>query len=566
MSEKKPKRHVLEPGTRVLNNRYQILKVIHTSGMANVYLAVDSQLNKHWCMKQILLSEAGKNMVEYRSLLQEANIMKGLNHPNIPRITTMEEDKSFDSLFIIMDYVEGVSAKEHVKKYGCIEQKRAVHWMKQVARVMMYLHVRENPIVYRDMKPENIMIMPDFKNVRVLDFGISDIITPDNQCVKEALGTKGYAAPEQKKRGVPYDIRCDIYAFGRTLFNLLTGLSPVAFKGDLPSIRETNPGLSEGLDIIIKKCTEYDPEDRYQSFGEVLYSLQNFERIDSNYINQAKKKIIITVSMFATSVLMITTSFIPMYVESRRVNAEYESALASAKYKSDMQGYINASQIDPDRVDAYEGMIDCILEDSIFSPEEETLFLDVITPNLRKLQWRKGYSKLAYDIGKMYWFYYSGEDGEATSAKWFKEATDRLYKLDDAQVLYYISSFKKDVNQAIAEESDRGMYKEYWNNLMIVKNEKNEDSMNLQINYYIVDAVHTYAYALRLDGVSEEDMKYEIDRIRSFASEYSPQSDKASSIYDSLNTELSDIDGILADAFSKGESSTVDSEVNSDDE
>ena len=97
------KRSVLSPGDTVLKGRYEVLKIIHSSGMSNVYLVSDSNLNKQWCLKEIRKSEAGKNQVEYYSLLQEANIMKSLNHASIPRITTIEQDG--DSIFIIMDYV-----------------------------------------------------------------------------------------------------------------------------------------------------------------------------------------------------------------------------------------------------------------------------------------------------------------------------------------------------------------------------------------------------------------------------------------------------------------------------
>ena len=134
----KTKRKSLEVGSMVLNNKYEVLKVIHTSGMANVYLVSDKSLNKQWCLKEIIKSEAGKNMVEYRSLLQEANIMKSLNHSSIPRIVTIEEEG--DSIFIVMDYVDGLSIKDWLLRKGSVTQSVAVNWMKQVCGVLIYLH------------------------------------------------------------------------------------------------------------------------------------------------------------------------------------------------------------------------------------------------------------------------------------------------------------------------------------------------------------------------------------------------------------------------------------------
>ena len=146
---KKQKRRSLAVGDTVLNGRYEILKIMHTSGMANVYLVSDRNLNKQWCLKEIVKSEAGKNMVEYRSLIQEANIMKSLNHSSIPRIVTIEAEG--DTIFIVMDYVDGISVKKWLLDKGRIDQNVAVTWMKQVCAVMIYLHNRRKPIFYRDM-------------------------------------------------------------------------------------------------------------------------------------------------------------------------------------------------------------------------------------------------------------------------------------------------------------------------------------------------------------------------------------------------------------------------------
>ena len=132
----KPKRSTFNCGDRVLNGRYEILKIIHASGMANVYLVSDSSLNKQWCLKEIRKSEAGKNKIEYQSLLQEASIMKSLNHSGIPRIVTIDEEG--DSIFIVMDYVDGMSIKSWLVKKGRIKQDVVVTWMKQITQVMIY--------------------------------------------------------------------------------------------------------------------------------------------------------------------------------------------------------------------------------------------------------------------------------------------------------------------------------------------------------------------------------------------------------------------------------------------
>ena len=186
--------------------------------------------------------------------------MKQLSHTSIPRIVTIEEED--DSIFIVMDFVDGMSVKGWLMKKGSVEQSVAIAWMKQVCGVMIYLHTRKNPIIYRDMKPDNIMIQND-GNIKVLDFGISEIITPDNKVIKEALGTKGFAAPEQKKRGLPYDLRSDIYAIGRTMYYMLSGINPSVIEGELKPLRQINQSISVGIERIVNKCMQENPDDRY---------------------------------------------------------------------------------------------------------------------------------------------------------------------------------------------------------------------------------------------------------------------------------------------------------------
>ena len=146
-------------GDSILNGRYKIRKILHTGGMSSVYEVTDSQLGTIWCLKEIDKANAGRNKIEYRSLLKEARIMRGLNHPSIPRIVTIEEEDNY--IFIVMDYVQGKSIKDILDSKKVLSQSQAISIMSQVAKVLMYLHSLSNPILYRDMKPSNIMLLKD---------------------------------------------------------------------------------------------------------------------------------------------------------------------------------------------------------------------------------------------------------------------------------------------------------------------------------------------------------------------------------------------------------------------
>lgn len=546
---KKKKRRSLEVGDLVLDGRYEITSIIHTSGMANVYSVLDKNLNKRWCLKEIVKSEAGKENIEYYSLLQEANILKNLNNSNIPRIVTIEEED--DSIFIVMDFIEGTSVKTYLVNNGVVKQQLAVKWAKQICGIMIYLHNRKEPIFYRDMKPDNIMIQED-GNVKLIDFGVSVAISENNKYIKKRLGTPGFAAPEQRKVGAPYDLRSDIYAFGRTLYYMLTGINPSLVKGKLKSIREVDSSLSIGLEKVVLNCIEEDPDKRYESMEHVLYALNNYEKYDTDYIKKSKRKIKITGSLFATSILLFASSFIPLGMHNARLDEEYKDKVAVAAQTNRTSDYLDAVSLKPLILDPYTGLIDTFKQDGVFSKEEEESLLNVINPNLVEMKKDKDYGQLAYNMGKLYWYYYEGNDGDVVSSKWFEEAINSGFKEEDAKVYYDLSNFKKNISMAITESDDSGMYKEYWDNLMSAKKIDSGEMIELQIYNYIADSISTYSYRLKSDGVSKEELMREIDNIEKFLEASNPVSDKSKELKERLANSSSDLRSKVEAAYSHG--------------
>lgn len=535
---KKTKRRHRNPGDIVLGGRYEILKVIHTSGMSNVYMVADKSLGKNWCLKEIIKSEAGKNKVEYRSLIQEANIMKSLSHSGIPRIVTMEEDG--DSVFIIMDYVDGLSIKNWIQRKGRIKEDVAVNWMKQICSVMIYLHNRKKPIFYRDMKPDNVMIQSD-GNIKVVDFGISVVITEDNKLIKEALGTRGYAAPEQKKRGLPYDLRSDIYAMGKTLYYMLTGVNPGLVEDNLKGIREIDSSLSMGLDTIIKKCIEEDVEKRYQSVEELLYDLQNYDKLDIIYRKKARRKINIVMGMFISSIFILFMSFIPLLLNRAEKEDKYQNLLLIASQSGRVEDYENAIEYRPEELSPYLDYINLLKVDGVFSKEEEEKLLSFLNPILITIKENKLYGELSYEIGKLYWFYYDStlDDNMVLSVRWFSDAVDKGYKKEEANVYYQMGMFKKDIAMAIAESSDAGLYGDYWRNLLKAKEISSGEVVGLQLNTIIAETISSYSYRLRTDKVSKEEVLAEVKSLEDFLSESQPSVGKAEELYENLKNIVS---------------------------
>lgn len=541
----KEKRSSLNVGDTILNGRYEITKIIHTSGMANVYLVSDCNLNKVWCLKEIKKSEAGKNKVEYYSLLQEANIMKSLNHSNIPRIVTIEEEG--DSLFIVMDYVDGVSIKTWIQRKGRISQDMTVSWMKQICQVMIYLHNRQNPIFYRDMKPDNVMIQAD-GSVKVLDFGISLEIKEKGQKIERALGTKGYAAPEQSKSGSVCDLRSDIYAMGKTMYYMLTGINPSKVeKGKIKPIRSIDSSISMGVEQIVDKCTKENPNERYQNCEELLYALQNYQTLDYNYQKKIKTKVRVSVGMFVASLLLMAGSFVPLKIESAQVDKTYESKLLYASQTGKSKDYRNAISLKPMVAKPYIDYIETLKLDGTFTLKEEEDLLDLINPNLEELSQDKDYGELAFNIGKLYWFYY--EDGEVLSIKWFEDAEEKGFNADVADVYNKLGTFKRDITMSMAESSDSGMYAEYWNNLIQAKQVSDGELIELQTNLSLAECISSYAYRLKVDGVSKEDILVQVSETRDYINRISPTSEHSINIKSEIESVLYGIEDKIEVAY-----------------
>jgi serine/threonine protein kinase len=272
----------------IIDDRYEILKEIGRGGMSIVYLAMDNRLNKSLVVKDIRKRAGSDNELLVNSLVVEANMLKKLDHGSLPRIYDIIESEG--DIYVVMDYIEGESLKEKYNREGIISANLAIDWAKQLAEVLGYLHSRRPfPIIYRDMKPDNVMLTPEGK-IKLIDFGIAREFKTENLSDTTNLGTKSYAAPEQLS-GKQTDARSDIYSLGLTLYFLVTGKSINEPPFEVKPIREWIPSLPEGLEHIIKKCTQSEPEDRYQDCEELLYDLENIDTLTKGYKKQLLKKL-----------------------------------------------------------------------------------------------------------------------------------------------------------------------------------------------------------------------------------------------------------------------------------
>lgn len=285
----------------LIDGKYEVLREIGRGGMSVVYLAMDTRLNKQWAVKEIARkANDANNEIVVSSLLAEANLMKKLDHPSLPRIVDIIEEH--DTIYVVMDYIEGEPLSKILELYGAQDQDQVIEWGKQLCDVLFYLHNCEPPIIYRDMKPANVMLRPD-GTVKLIDFGIAREYKRAKTADTESLGTRGYAAPEQFGGKGQTDARTDIYCFGVTLYHLVTGLNPCEPPYELYPIKQVNPNFYDGLQYLIQKCTQMNPEDRFQSCDEIRYVLDNIQEFDKGRRIRQKKRLNSFIALVVCSIV-----------------------------------------------------------------------------------------------------------------------------------------------------------------------------------------------------------------------------------------------------------------------
>lgn len=255
----------------LLAQRYQIENHLGRGGNSQVYLANDTKSGRKRAVKEI--NKPGKNRI-YAYARREAEIVRTLRYPYFPEIFDIVETDQAD--FIIMEYLEGETAGERLRRLGSLSAEDVVRMAKDLCLMLSYLHHYTPPMVYCDMKPDNIMVQAE-GNLRLIDFGA---VMQSGKGSKESclrLGTRGYAAPEQFDMGRDIDARTDIYALGVTMYQLLTGKGPGQTEGNTESSKLFGRGfrrsLPRKLEKIIHKCMREDPAERYQDCEELREDL-----------------------------------------------------------------------------------------------------------------------------------------------------------------------------------------------------------------------------------------------------------------------------------------------------
>lgn len=564
---------MLEIGSLV-DGKYKILSEIGHGGMSVVYMAINEKANKTWAVKEVRKDGKMDFNTVRQGLMAEIKTLKNLKHPNLPSIVDVIEDE--DSFIIVMDYIEGRSLDKIIEENGAQPESFVVEWAKQLCDVFGYLHSRTPPIIYRDMKPANVMLKPD-GNIMVIDFGTAKNYEIDLG-ETTGIGTIGYAAPEQYiGSGLGRtDARTDIYCLGITLYHLLTNVDPCKNLISDRSIRAVNPALSHGLDAIIKKCTEHQPDDRYQTCAELMYDLENYEILEPLYKKKQKRKLGSFLLTILLAIVMAISGFVMNHTAAQMATDTYATRIDDAAKTNDYDTKVDIYQeciAIPNKAgekEAYLGLIKAFKEnDSVFSVDEGKLLEKLIKNNKAALQENpENYTEICFEAGKLYWYYYDYADGSQiakakSSIEWFQDVIDSAPEgyenLGMAKVYANIGIFYRDITTNITEANDKGKYKPLFENLTelmnsVAANENESEIVRLELIELTRGAIQQYATKFKVDGITEDQLTELYNSVANTVNSIETTADKTDELKETTVSNLPDTKAAIESAYgtSKG--------------
>lgn len=554
---------MLEIGS-VLDGKYKILNKIGQGGMSVVYLAMNEKANKQWAIKEV--RKDGKQDIEVvkQNLIAETDILKKLSHPNLPSIIDVIDAE--DSFLIVMDYIEGNSLSHAIKESGPQPQAYVIEWAKQLCDVLGYLHSRKPPIIYRDLKPANIMLRPNGQ-ISLIDFGTAKEFMNDNVEETSCLGTRGYAAPEQYGGRGRTDARTDIYCLGATMYHLVTGKSPAEPPYEMKPIRWWQPTLSSGLEEIILKCTKADPAERYQSCSELMFALEHYDELDQEYKHKQKTKMGAFIATTAAA-LVFFGGAIFCNAREKAITSDTYQAYIDAASRTNIESeivnnYEKAIELDPSASEAYSQLLQYYLTDGLLSDAESQKMISILNTTASNKNTNeevfstnsKGYAEFAYEMGKAYWYNYgtSNEDvvGQAKlGTRWFEKVTklkdgSNSVQYNSAQIYVKIGGYFEKLGLIDKSGESSVSYSTYWDDIKSLYDQDSDSQITrLYMMRWMLYVIYNNANNFKVDSVQYDDMNTFVNKIKNDAAAISVSNNTRA---DALKLDISSYSKLAAD-------------------
>lgn len=489
-------------GNEKLDARYEVLKLIDTGGTSQVFLVQDRRLNCQWAIKK-----TKKHSKAINTVMTEANILRSLSHPALPRIVDIIEDD--DYFYIVMDYIPGENLRTILRADGPQPQDSVVSWAVKICDVLTYLH--KHGIIYRDMKPSNIILTPDGQ-VKLIDFGIARNYDPNSKEDTISLGTEGYAAPEQYEGHGQSDARTDVFGMGVTMFQLLTDINPATYSENLFSIRLANPSLSSGLDKIIIKCTNKSKERRYQSPEELKRALLHYKDFDIENVKKRKRAKRRSITFFIFAGIFFLLSGLSFFLNHQQTDNKYEALIAEAQNSVKLEEAIN---LKPSDSRAYIALLDSYGDE--FDTNEASEFSHLYAEHQGEI---KNKDEVSMYAGEKILSSYTEDSLRSKlliAEPYFKSVSEKFERYPAAHAYVELASFYKNFimqgESSLVKEADKEEYENLINNITEILNSVSEYDGTEQKNLLLticelsLNLIDEQCLSMKEQGISQATLK-----------------------------------------------------------
>ncbi|MEE1227756.1 MAG: protein kinase [Lachnospiraceae bacterium] len=519
----------------ILEGRYQVCCPIGGGGTGRVYQVKDLKLGKIWALKEVV-----HGPYQGRVLKTEVRVLRDTQLSGVPRIVDLITLKEGSG--IIMDYIRGVSLADLVRKEGPLSLERVIEYMISLSRIMGYFHQWKPPMIYRDCKPENVMLTPEGKIVLV-DYGA--VFQQDEESV--SFGTPGFAAPEQYERCAKVDPRTDIYCLGAVMYYLLTGKRFSGTPEDLHRYQIGNSNHGKNYDEsrkeaagILMRCLAKEKDKRYSSMEILRQELVRAKKQNIASRNRRKMEKSIFYGLLAAFAVFLLTGTVSQGLQrrlSKKLAWSYvslaEGEKGADKTESDFK---KAVMTDPADGKIYQKVLDYYVGETEFTQQDEARLALIFGYGSRgrkpidilKEKDQSAYQELCYDLGISYFYHMGGIRGRQEAGVWFlhylelEEGKEERKKR--AEAYYKISQYYKSFlmgDQYVAGEGEEKSYADFFqilhklNKISIRKKSSQEDvTAAYQISKEVLLEITDHAEDfLREESISQDTLEEEIQKI-----------------------------------------------------
>ncbi len=515
--------------------RYVLIHVIGEGGMAVVELVWDTR-DACRCVRK----RAKKGNVQAaKSVVDEGMLLQSLHHPLLPQVKAiMEEEHAF-----VMEYIEGASLAKRLSVHGTFGDVQIIAWGIALCEVLSYLHAQTPPIIYRDMKPDNILQTQE-GNLVLIDFGAARRYRANRQGDTCLLGTKGFAAPEQYGGMGQSDVRSDVYALGATLYQLWD--------------KQGNPRLAR----ILRRAASYAPSDRYESCEAMRTQLQKLQK--ARFARWRPQSPLFYGLAITLSLCLGVAALYQRYDQRLRYRQLLESAVCAQGEESWFY-CMEAMAVDAQAKEAYLLLIWKFREDAHFDLQEEVVWKQQAEPLLMQQVNAPSVGQVAYALGELYWYCYGdGIDQEPAPAAmiaaipWFAMAQAHLPEnsplYQHAQIYQAIGSFYREIVVKVRTSREQGSYREcLWQCVRLQEEmsqwEMADTQMRLQVYQMTYTLIGDYLWELKADGVSEVWLKGILSRSDAQIAALSADSEREQASKQQLLSKQKTLQALIENAY-----------------